>query len=64
MNIYINEIPPYWNALDIVEYNIIEYLCLGKLMVGKLETKFYIQLHNFAHNLHLKATKNTVFQWN
>jgi hypothetical protein len=41
----------------------------GKLM-GKLWNKFVsirdacIQLHNFAHNLHLKSTKNIVFRWN
>jgi hypothetical protein len=38
-SIYINP-TPYWNALDMVNYNIIEYLCLGKLKLGKLEIKF------------------------
>jgi hypothetical protein len=26
-SVYINPVPPYWNALDIVKYNRIEYMC-------------------------------------
>jgi hypothetical protein len=36
---YINSTPPYRNAMDIVNYYI-QYFCLGKLKVGKLEIKY------------------------
>jgi hypothetical protein len=58
----------FLGALGIVNCNIMEYLYLGKLKVGKFERKFCFQQRYlyatsyFAQNLHLKATQNIVFR--